>query len=73
MGADAGLRLPSNNVRSPDVSFVASGRFPDDKPPADYGNVVPDLAVEVLSPHDRPRYVLDKIGEYSRRAYASSG
>jgi Uma2 family endonuclease len=64
MGADAGFRLPSNNVRSPDVSFVASGRFPDDKPPADFGNVAPDLAVEVLSPHDRPRHVLDKVGEY---------
>jgi Uma2 family endonuclease len=64
MGADAGFRLPSTNVRSPDVSFVASGRFPDDKPPVDFGNVAPDLAVEVLSPHDRPRHVLDKVGEY---------
>ncbi len=64
MGADAGFRLPSKNVRSPDVSFVASGRFPDDKPPVDFGSVAPDLAVEVLSPHDRPRHVLDKVGEY---------
>jgi Uma2 family endonuclease len=64
MGADAGFRLPSKNVRSPDVSFVASGRFPGDKPPADFGNVAPDLAVEVLSPHDRARHVLDKVGEY---------
>ena len=63
-GADAGFRLPSKNVRSPDVSFVAAGRFPDDKPPEDFGNVATDLAVEVLSPHDRPRYVLDKVGEY---------
>src|SRR5438105_307213 len=63
-GADAGFRLPSKNVRSPDVSFVAAGRFPNDRPPDDFGNVAPDLAVEVLSPHDRPRYVLDKIGEY---------
>jgi Uma2 family endonuclease len=63
-GADAGFRLPSKNVRSPDVSFVASGRFPDDKAPDDFGDLAPDLAVEVLSPHDRPRYVLDKVGEY---------
>jgi len=63
-GADAGFRLPTKNVRSPDVSFVATGRFPDDKPPDDFGNIAPDLAVEVLSPHDRPRYVLDKVGEY---------
>jgi Uma2 family endonuclease len=64
MGADAGFRLPSKNVRSPDVSFVAAGRFPQNRPPDDFGNLAPDLAVEVLSPHDRPRHVLDKVGEY---------
>ena len=26
--------------------------------------MAPDLAVEVLSPDDRPRDVLDKVGEY---------
>jgi Uma2 family endonuclease len=64
LGADAGFRLPSKNVRSPDVSFVATGRFPGDRPPDDFGNLAPDLAVEILSPHDRPRHVLDKVGEY---------
>jgi Uma2 family endonuclease len=64
MTADAGFRLPSKNVRSPDASFVAAGRFPDDKVPDDFGSLAPDLAVEVLSPGDRPRYVLDKVGEY---------
>lgn len=63
-GADAGFRLPSRNVRSPDASFIATGRFPDDKLPDDYGSLAPDLAVEVLSPGDRPRYVLDRVGEY---------
>jgi Uma2 family endonuclease len=64
IGGDAGFRLPSKNVRCPDVCFVAAGRYPDDKVPADFGNLAPDLVVEVLSPHDRPRYVLDKVGEY---------
>lgn len=63
-GADAGFRLPGGNVRSPDVSFVAAGRFPDDRPPEDFGSLAPDLAVEVISPGDRPRHVLDKVGEY---------
>jgi len=63
-GADAGFRLPGGNIRSPDVSFVASGRFPDDRVPDDWGSVAPDLAVEVISPRDRPRHVLDKVGEY---------
>jgi Uma2 family endonuclease len=64
IAGDAGFRLPSKNVRCPDVSFVASGRFPEDKVPDDFGDLAPDLAVEVLSPHDRPRHVLDKVGEY---------
>ena len=63
-GADAGFRLPGGNVRSPDVSFVAFGRFPDDSVPDDWGSVAPDLAVEVISPGDRPRHILDKVGEY---------
>jgi len=64
IAGDAGFRLPSKNVRCPDVSFVATGRFPDEKVPDDFGDLAPDLAVEVLSPHDRPRHVLDKVGEY---------
>ena len=64
ISGDAGFRMPDKNVRSPDVSFVAAGRFPDDKVPDDFGDLAPDLAVEVLSPHDRPRHVLDKVGEY---------
>jgi Uma2 family endonuclease len=64
MTGEADFRLPSKNVRCPDVSFVASGRFPKNRPPDDFGDLAPDLAVEVLSPRDRPRYVLDKVGEY---------
>jgi Uma2 family endonuclease len=64
IGGGAGFRLPSKNVRCPDVCFVAAGRYPDDKVPPDFGNLAPDLVVEVLSPGDRPRHVLDKVGEY---------
>lgn len=64
MGADAGFRLPGGNVRSPDVSFVAKGRFPNDRPTEDWGSLAPDLVVEVISPGDRPRHILDKVGEY---------
>jgi Uma2 family endonuclease len=32
--------------------------------PTGFSNIVPDLAVEILSPEDRPRAVLDKVGEY---------
>jgi len=59
-----GFRLAGGNVRSPDASFVASGRLPKDEPPDDFANLAPDLAAEVVSPGDRPRHVLDKVGEY---------
>jgi Uma2 family endonuclease len=51
-------------VRSPDVSFVAAGRFEGERGPEGFSPVPPDLAVEVLSPDDRSQPVLEKIGEY---------
>ncbi len=62
--SSTGFRLPGGNVRLPDVCFVARGRFKAEKVPDGFGDVVPDLAVEVLSPDDRARDVLDKVGEY---------
>jgi Uma2 family endonuclease len=62
--SSTGFRLPAGNVRSPDASFVARGRFEGEKVPMGFSPVPPDLAVEVLSPDDSPRYVLDKVGEY---------
>jgi Uma2 family endonuclease len=63
-GSDVGFRLPGGNVRSPDASFVRSGRFPNDRVPDDVATLAPDLAVEIVSPGDRPRHILDKVGEY---------
>ncbi|SRR6266571_2674830 len=62
--SNTGFRLPGGNVRSPDACFVAAGRFADDRLPDGFADVAPDLAVEVISPGDRPRHVLDKVGEY---------
>lgn len=62
--SSTGFRLPGGNVRSPDTSFVRTGRFENERPPDDFPNLAPDLAVEVLSPGDSPRHVLDKVGEY---------
>jgi Uma2 family endonuclease len=62
--SSTGFRLPGGNVRSPDASFVGRGRFEGDEPPEGFSPVPPDLAVEVLSPDDRPRAILDKVGEY---------
>jgi len=63
--SSTGFRLPAGNVRSPDVSFVAAGRFPGgEELPKGFPDLAPDLAIEVLSPEDRSRDVLDKVGEY---------
>jgi Uma2 family endonuclease len=62
--SSTGIRLPKENVRSPDVSFVARRRFKKTGVPKGFIPFAPDLAVEVLLPADSPRYVLDKVGEY---------
>jgi len=63
LDSSTGFRLPGGNVRSPDVAFVAAGRVAG-RAPLGFFDGAPDLAVEVLSPEDDPRAVLDKIGEY---------
>ena len=68
--SSTGFRWPGrkadrpDNVRCPDLSFVAAGRYPDEREPVGFSTIPPDLAVEVLSPGDRPGDVLEKVGEY---------
>jgi Uma2 family endonuclease len=64
LDSSTGFRLPSGNVRAPDVSFVSAERLASHPLSDDFCDAAPDLAVEVLSPGDRPRAVLDKVGEY---------
>ncbi|HET8712321.1 MAG TPA: Uma2 family endonuclease [Gemmatimonadales bacterium] len=63
--ADPGFTLGRNpdTVRAPDVAFVQRSRVPDPLPTA-FAELAPDLAVEVLSPHDRPGETLSKIGDW---------
>jgi Uma2 family endonuclease len=65
------FRLPltkdSGRNRKPDVAFVSSQRWPRDRPQRISENawdVVPDLAVEVVSPHDLAENLLDRVVEY---------
>lgn len=64
LDSSTGFRLPDGNVRSPDLSFVAEGRWPAAELPDGFAELAPDLAVEVVSPGDSEREVLDKVGEY---------
>jgi Uma2 family endonuclease len=63
--AETGFWLHTNpdTVRAPDVAFVRSARFPE-LSDRGYATMAPDLAVEVLSPDDRPREVRDKVAAW---------
>ncbi len=51
-----------DTVRAPDAAFVRAERVK--RPVRGYFPGAPDLAVEVLSPDDRPGEVREKIGEW---------
>ncbi len=51
-------------VRKPDVSFIAAGRIPKGQAPKGHCSLVPDLCVEVVSPHDTYSEIEGKISDY---------
>jgi Uma2 family endonuclease len=53
------LRRGPDTVRAPDVAFVAADRLPPE-PESGFGQTVPDLVVEVVSPWDRASEVSSK-------------
>jgi Uma2 family endonuclease len=53
-----------DRVRRPDVSVVRRERLPD--LPAGYLDLVPDLAVEIVSPNDKAEELADKLEDYRR-------
>ena len=63
------LPLPRERNRRPDAAFVSYRRWPKGKPLPYRDNawdVVPDFALEVVSPTDFAEALLEKIGEYFR-------
>jgi Uma2 family endonuclease len=67
VAAETGFTLARNpdTVRAPDVGFVRQDRVPDPLPRG-YAEFAPDLAVEVLSPGDRPGEMLAKVSDWLR-------
>lgn len=51
-------------IRLPDLSFVAKGRLANDRPPKGYIKLVPDLAVEVVSPNELYEELQVKVADY---------
>ena len=64
--AEAGyvLERGPDTVRAPDVAFVRAERMPPLDEQYRFAELVPDLAVEVISPSDRPKDVEAKVEQY---------
>lgn len=66
-GSETGYQIfgdEPKRLRKSDVSFVRSGVLPDDTAPDGNLTVVPDLAVEVVSPNEEAVALNQKIIEY---------
>jgi Uma2 family endonuclease len=63
--AETGFALARepDTVRGPDIAFIRRERLPDPEPTG-FPELAPDLAVEVLSPGDRPGEVLAKVADW---------
>jgi Uma2 family endonuclease len=63
---EVGFVLTRNpdTVRAPDAAFISRDRIPATGLPRGFWSGPPDLAVEVLSPDDRPAEVAAKVNEY---------
>jgi Uma2 family endonuclease len=65
VGADGLLRLNPGLIRIPDVSFIVWTKFPNRQVGQDpIPNLVPDLAVEVLSPGNTEQEMDQKLEDY---------
>ncbi|MBL0171074.1 MAG: Uma2 family endonuclease [Gemmatimonadaceae bacterium] len=64
LAAETGFTLQRSpdTVRAPDVAFVSWDRRPTST--GGFAELAPDLAVEVLSPRDRPGEVLAKVADW---------
>ncbi|MDA0841518.1 MAG: Uma2 family endonuclease [Planctomycetota bacterium] len=65
LAPDGMMRLAPGLVRMPDVSFLSWEHFPDREPPTNpVPNLVPDLAVEILSKSNTPGEMRRKLHDY---------
>jgi Uma2 family endonuclease len=62
---ETGFRISEKppTVRGPDVAFIATSRLPAEVP-IGFWTLAPDLAIEVVSPSDRPNDIGLKVVDY---------
>lgn len=58
------IRRNPDAVRAPDAAFIRKERIPPSGMPQGYWMGAPDLAVEIVSPNDRPGEIQTKIREW---------
>jgi Uma2 family endonuclease len=61
------LPVPAGCNRRPDVAFVSAQRIAEAPPQPGSDNawdVVPELMVEVISPHDLAEEIMERLGDY---------
>jgi Uma2 family endonuclease len=62
----AGYRLEDDppTVRGPDLSFLSHARTGGGYPVRKFRRIAPDLAIEIVSPSNRSRDLLDKVHQF---------
>lgn len=63
-GAAFLLRRHPDLLRIPDAAFVSWDRLPDRKLPSTFVHLVPDIAVEIVSPNDRADEIDEKVHQF---------
>ncbi|HZO92745.1 MAG TPA: Uma2 family endonuclease [Candidatus Baltobacteraceae bacterium] len=66
--SSAGFTMPDGSVLSPDVSWIARSRYeelsPDERD--GFGRICPDLVIEVQSPSDSKKRLIEKLRAFRR-------
>jgi Uma2 family endonuclease len=58
------IRHNPDAVRAPDAAFIRRERLPTGNIPKGFWDGAPDLAVEIVSPYDRPGEIQTKVREW---------
>ena len=60
----AGFRMANGNIRVPSASFTRKERLPGGHAPNSFGDLAPDLCIEIIPPSERKADMARKVREY---------
>lgn len=64
VGAETGFMLSDNTMRGADAAFISKHKLAQITEPDKYLPFAPDIAVEVVSPHDTANEIKAKVRQY---------